>query len=110
MKLEFYPSNPGSTPTQKKISKTTWSVFNVCESQGVFKKCFKNSQFFKMPDQDWGLDLAAVNIQRGRDHGINSYNDWRSACGLDSFSGWDGLVRLFISRKIMQISRWYLLV
>ena len=40
------------------------------------------------------MDLAAVNIQRGRDHGIPNYTAWRRPCGLLPIKTWGDLARV----------------
>lgn len=38
------------------------------------------------------MDLAAINIQRGRDHGLPSYTAWREPCGLSPINDWNDMI------------------
>ena len=61
---------------------------------------------FQGKNESFGLDLAAINIQRGRDHGLPGYSAWREACGLDPITDFDNLTglwkddALFLARSV----------
>lgn len=50
------------------------------------------SRLFIDRDKNVAFDLVSLNIQRGRDHGLKSYTEFRKACGLSSVTEWADLV------------------
>ncbi|XP_030041454.1 eosinophil peroxidase isoform X2 [Microcaecilia unicolor] len=47
-----------------------------------------------------GLDLGAINMQRGRDHGLPGYNAWRRFCGLSQPRNLDELANVLQNRDL----------
>ena len=52
------------------------------QAQDIDAKVIDEVRSFLFAEANGGLDLPAVNIQRGRDHGLPSYNDARRGLGL----------------------------
>ncbi|KAK0094752.1 hypothetical protein PV326_010089 [Microctonus aethiopoides] len=54
-----------------------------------------------------GGDLRSIDIQRGRDHGIATYNDYREFCGLRRARNWADFSDYISPNNIEKLSRLY---
>jgi len=71
-----------------------------------FVEDLRNHLFESSPGRG-GLDLVAVNIQRGRDHGLPGYNKYREICTGRKATDWSDLRKSIEPRHIEQLRRVY---
>ena len=65
------------------------------------------NHLFAEPLKSFGADLAALNMQRGRDHGVPSYNAFRRYCGLRPAHRWEELAGVFTNETLQKYARTY---
>merc|ERR1711944_230129 len=65
------------------------------------------NHLFQEPGKKFGLDLAALNIQRGREHGVPSYNRWREFCGFPVIHSWDDLLGIMSNHSVNNYAKLY---
>ena len=72
------------------------------------KQIHKNliQRLFEASDEI-ALDLAALNIQRARDHGLAFYVEWRELCDLPKFNTWGDMEKTISSANVRKLKEVY---
>ncbi|XP_063968758.1 peroxidasin homolog isoform X1 [Lytechinus pictus] len=101
----FQPISHGNLP----LHRAFFSPYRIVDQGGidpVLRGLFGSAMKAPSPDEmvnteltehlfemvhEIALDLAAINIQRGRDHALPGYNDWRVLCNMSAAATFDDI-------------------
>lgn len=62
---------------------------------------------FNSQRRDFGFDLVSLNLWRGRDHGLPSYNTYRRVCGLQPVVSFEQLLTVMEPSVVNRLSKVY---
>jgi peroxidase len=65
------------------------------------------NHLFQRDNASFGFDLFALNIQRGRDHGLPPYYKWREVCNLPPTNNFTQMKEFFRPHSLELIQRFY---
>merc|ERR1712071_154820 len=75
-------------------------------SDGTFTNQIRE-QLFRESNQPFGMDLMALNVQRGRDHGLASYSEMLKICQISRAASWNDLLAVMDSGAINRLKSVY---
>ncbi|XP_046398889.1 peroxidase-like isoform X2 [Ischnura elegans] len=58
-------------------------------------------------DKPYGMDIVSLDIQRGRDHGLQPYNKYRELCGLPVAKTFDDLLDVMPKGVVEKLTQLY---
>ncbi|KAL6441885.1 hypothetical protein ACFW04_002349 [Cataglyphis niger] len=100
-------SNPANLETAGSIDRLLLGLVNQpCQRRDEFITEEITNHLFQTPGFAFGMDLASLNIQRGRDHGLPPYVRWREICSLSPIKSFEDLDRVMsseIARKFRSL-------
>ena len=65
------------------------------------------NHLFQAKNKNFGMDLVALNVQRGRDHGLPGYNAFRELCGLGRVNSFQLLADLIPAKLVERLRLLY---
>ncbi|OQR70374.1 peroxidasin-like [Tropilaelaps mercedesae] len=65
------------------------------------------NHLYKLRNDSFGLDLIALNIQRGRDHGIRPYVDYVRFCTGREIRSWQDMLQFMPQDAVQQLATAY---
>ena len=68
---------------------------------------FKNLTYKGRVLRPCGLDLVSLNIQRGRDHGLPSYPEFRKHCKLPPTETWEQMEKAVDQASLQRMKKLY---
>jgi peroxidase len=90
--LHEEPSNPSNIWSFGAVDRLVLGMCNQpSQKRDEFISPELTNHLFQTSRFGFGMDLASINIQRGRDHGLPPYVEWRGPCGLSPIEDWDDL-------------------
>ncbi|XP_076624546.1 uncharacterized protein LOC143343486 [Colletes latitarsis] len=88
-------SNPANLETVGSVDRLLLGLINQpSQKRDEYITEELTNHLFQTPSFPFGMDLASINIQRGRDHGIPPYVKWREPCGLSPIKSFEDLDRV----------------